>query len=545
LSLTIFHFIFPATQMKINTLIKLFITILIVFSCFELSAKPGDLDSSFGENGIVRTYVEINFNNQTSSIILENGNIIVASEFEYPYDSRGVQLLCYKPDGSLNYDFGNLGRVKTVCGIWNDYDFRYNDPITLKLQDNKKIIAAGLSVSGNPDPTSSNMLLIRYNLDGSIDPSFGSGGSSKHNLTKRCNEILNIELQSDGKIVAIAATDTTTNGCLFSGLKKILMRFTKDGTLDSAFGKNGIVDIDKIHIDEYKQPIVILNDNSIIIGGSIKVDVLNDYYDYAICKYDKNGNLDLNFGQEGFTSIHFSEYRRWESSNIFLFEDNKLLISDRYYSFPPTFMGIAIIKTNGELLEDFGLNGKLFIQLPNDYVVKNVMLLKNKLITCGMIWDTALITRIGWDGVTDSSFGNDGYTYIPQYQAINVHIYNNNLITTGSFYTPPSSFVMAKLALDNGTYVDNDIIENSDLLIYPNPVKESTKISIFKELHGLLSIRLYDINGVLVQESRQYSALNEYPLRLEFRRDGLLRSGRYLMVISNQLYLISSFIEID
>ena len=123
--------------------------------------------------------------------------------------------------GDLDPAFGVGGRVTTDLGGATD------QARAVVVQPDGKIVAAGLS-SG---PTSAGAL-VRYNADGTLDPSFGSGGivftvPPDANYTPAI--ITALALQQDGKIVAVAPT---VQNDFF------VTRYNPDGTVDLSF-RNG------------------------------------------------------------------------------------------------------------------------------------------------------------------------------------------------------------------------------------------------------------------------------------------------------------------
>src|SRR6516225_4144532 len=93
-------------------------------------------------------------------------------------------------DGDLDTTFGSGGMVITNFG---GYDFAS----ALALQSDGKIVAAGTTRPGGPSG-SSNFALARYNSDGSLDTTFGTGGRV---TADSLGEAFALAIQSDGKIV--------------------------------------------------------------------------------------------------------------------------------------------------------------------------------------------------------------------------------------------------------------------------------------------------------------------------------------------------------
>src|SRR5438067_6109915 len=96
--------------------------------------------------------------------------------------------------GDLDPSFGVGGKVTTDLGGVDVIR-------AVARQPDGKIVAGGITTVG----TNSDFALARYNTDGSVDSSFGSGGSVKTDFGAT-DEIWGIALQTDGKVVAVGRT---------------------------------------------------------------------------------------------------------------------------------------------------------------------------------------------------------------------------------------------------------------------------------------------------------------------------------------------------
>ena len=133
-------------------------------------AADGDLDPTFGNGGKVVT----DFNNSTdwlSRIAVQPDGKIVAIGDTFP--SRRGALARYNPDGTLDATFGNGDKVITVASV------RETASGLLLLPDGKIMISGTISV---PTEFDTSFLLLRFNSDGSVDPTFGNGGTVMTNI---------------------------------------------------------------------------------------------------------------------------------------------------------------------------------------------------------------------------------------------------------------------------------------------------------------------------------------------------------------------------
>jgi uncharacterized delta-60 repeat protein len=139
-------------------------------------------------------------------------------------DVTDVAVNCVTPAPGTGLDpgFGAGGKVTTVA-LWQAE--------AVALQADGKILVGG---SANSD-----FALARYNADGSLDASFGSGGVVITDLGRRgVDEGFDVAVQSDGKIVMVGRSNGPT------GYDFGVVRYDTDGSLDPGFGAGGIVTTD-------------------------------------------------------------------------------------------------------------------------------------------------------------------------------------------------------------------------------------------------------------------------------------------------------------
>lgn len=108
-----------------------------------VNAAPGDLDTSFGNGGIVTTFVG-SIHAYARSMVLQSDGKIVLAGYTDDGSIRDFAVVRYNPEGILDTTFNGTGKVST--------DFRGSDDFALgvALQSDGKIVVAGYSYrSGN------------------------------------------------------------------------------------------------------------------------------------------------------------------------------------------------------------------------------------------------------------------------------------------------------------------------------------------------------------------------------------------------------------
>ena len=106
--------------------------------------------------------------------------------FSFPYFATAAP-------GDVDPSFGVAGKVESP------YEQRSQEILALAIQPDGKIVAVG---SFWPSEGAQSFLVARYNVDGSLDATFGSGGRTIWQFDATGSSAHAVAIQSDGKIVA-------------------------------------------------------------------------------------------------------------------------------------------------------------------------------------------------------------------------------------------------------------------------------------------------------------------------------------------------------
>lgn len=148
-----------------------------------------------------------------------------------------------------------------------------------------------------------------------LDQNFGLSGVSSYNLVPGHEEISAIALQPDGKIVSIGITD---------GYKKILLtRFLQNGSIDSSFGENGIIQFGPGTMSNYPVGFGIQKDGVIVlIGMATMLDCTAFYF---ITRLFINGEVDHSYtGEADYLMIDPTLFQNIGS--LLVMSDNSIVI---------------------------------------------------------------------------------------------------------------------------------------------------------------------------------------------------------------------------
>jgi uncharacterized delta-60 repeat protein len=241
----------------------------------------GILDPGFGVGGKVRTSFS-DYDVGLAVAIQQDGRIVVAGfTNDRTASTADIALARYLINGNLDSSFGSGGKVVTRI------DGRTTTARTLLIQPDGKIIVAGTAGA-----TSDHGLIVRYNVNGSLDTSFGSSGAVEVDFFGTGDSFGAIALQPDGRIIAAGtATNPATNLNNFA-----LARFQSDGGLDSSFGTNGKVTTSFFGYHDGIRAIAVRPDGRIIAGGFCTMSEDSDSARFALAQYNPDGSLDSGFG---------------------------------------------------------------------------------------------------------------------------------------------------------------------------------------------------------------------------------------------------------
>src|SRR6185369_15809502 len=259
----------------------------------QAQTTAGNLDQSFGTNGIVRTDFAGNIDQANAVAIQPNGQIIAAgSSFSNSKTVEDFIVARYNADGSLDKRFGKNGKITT------DF-FRNVDSISaIAIQPDGRIVVAGFAQLAGTGGTPRVFALARYRSDGQPDTSFGNGGALTTSFGGSFAAASTIMVQPDGKIV-VAGTADFNPDVPGSGLDFALARYNPSGTLDGSFGKGGKVVFDIFGSFDQANGAVLQPDGKIIVVGSASYDANNRDIGFALARFNTDGSTDFGFGTGG------------------------------------------------------------------------------------------------------------------------------------------------------------------------------------------------------------------------------------------------------
>jgi uncharacterized delta-60 repeat protein len=307
--------------------------------------SDGTPDAGFGNGGQVTTDFN-GFSDSCFAVAVQTDDRIVAVGGAFSSDDSDANdfAMCrYNSDGTLDATFGNLGTVTF------DFGSGVNDEgLDVVIQgDGKIVVAVGQAVD-----SASDFILARFNSDGTFDGTFGAGGVVSTDFFGDSDVVGAIALQPDGKIVA--AGDVTIVGDDDFGLA----RYNSDGGLDATFGTGGKVTTDFFADADGANSVALQSDGKIVAAGSSFVSLSNSL-DFAIARYNSDGTPDDGFGVGGKVTTDFSPNVDSGAEVAVQCDGKIVVAGTANSATDASDMAVARYQSDGTLDAGFGVGGKV------------------------------------------------------------------------------------------------------------------------------------------------------------------------------------------
>jgi uncharacterized delta-60 repeat protein len=283
--------------------------------------------------------------------------------------------------GDLDTTFGSGGK-KTV-------NFGGTDAARAVLvQPNGRVVAAG-----GGGPASSFCVVRLRSANGTLDPTFGSGGKRVVDLGSDDESVYGAALQPDGKIVL--AGD--------SRLQPAVVRLKANGALDTTFDGDGKKLFSWGAIGRVTAVVVAPN-GKIVLGGFSGPEGGN----IQVARMTAKGALDTTFGAGGIATVDFGATEFGEA--IARQADGRILVAGQSSAGGAV---IARLRATGVLDTDFGGDGR--VTLPGGGSLSAVLVQPDRnIVVAGNASGSAMmtVTRLKPDGSLDATFGSAGTTTV-------------------------------------------------------------------------------------------------------------------------------------
>ena len=464
---------------------------ILLILAINANAQPGTLDVTYGNNGQV--FMPSSTQNRLyDSAIQSDGKIIVVGDSDGNNEGSSFLISRYMPNGNIDTSFGSNGNVEILVG-------QRCHANSIELQNDGKIVVSGSTLTLQGNTLYTDIMVIRLNTNGNLDPTFDEDGINTINLNN--SQTINAAIiQESGKII-LAGRFSNLSNPNFDTFG--LVRFNEDGSTDTTFGVNGFV-----HTQGFNRGEILDLKNTeagdIIAIGNIPITNL-----FAIVKYNSEGILINSFGSNGNGIItgSYGEINNFRNCTIF---NNNIYIVGAVNNGTKYNSLITKYDINGTIANDFGQDGKILkdfgtdiSSFANDVEVDNN---GNLIIGYGVgmtnNYDMAL-QSYSINGELNTSFGTNGYftTSFSSGQdylrSVSIQDDNKIIIVGMSADVQTLNQSLARV-LNEENLSMGDIESVNQYSITPNPFTTNIVLSLSLKKSHSLTAELYDITGKLI-----------------------------------------------
>jgi len=337
---------------------------IISFRLLPAMAQPGTQDLSFGDNGVADILLSDNHQVYDFAVASDGSIYVVGS-----YNDGNQQSFITK--------FFSDGTFDAAFGISYHLDFNVSEYYTsISLTTDNKIVVAG----DGDDIGYSEMMVRRYNINGSIDNTFGTGGLVKS------DPLFSLFGLSNGSSLHKVLVDPNDQSIFLVGMVRsgsftdnvMIAKLSSAGTLDNSFGTGGAFTGTIYGADAYEEfkDAVIGSDGNIYAVGVTKSDWADPEF-VLLVKLNANGAYVPDFSGLGYTRFQMPSNDNAKGYAIKLQSDNKIVVAGQYIDVDNLEAFVARLNTNGTFDNSFATNGvytwayDVYTDFMNDLIIDN------------------------------------------------------------------------------------------------------------------------------------------------------------------------------
>jgi uncharacterized delta-60 repeat protein len=345
------------------------------------SAAPGDLDPTFGTDGIA--VLPSGTGVATAVAIQSDGRLVLVGSVYYSSDQVVARM---NPDGTPDESFGSGGSI-ILPSLSND---GWQRATAVAIQSDGRILVAVNAYDRHSG------YVIRLKADGSVDRSFGSKGVVDESFF-----IVGIVLQG-ARIVLGGNT---------LGNDFVVARLLKDGEPDSTFGTSGSTTVDVQPLDS-AWDMTLDAKGRILLAGYVSIDIYH-LGTTAVLRFERDGALDPGFGDGGvvLTAVSDDSYGR----AVAVDPEGRIIVAGEAGS-SHWFVDLIRYRANGHLDRTFGGDGIVILGARDARVGMVAPGSDGSIYVGGQLrhpWKHVddgrmFAARYLADGTRDPSFGRDG-----------------------------------------------------------------------------------------------------------------------------------------
>jgi uncharacterized delta-60 repeat protein len=385
-----------------SLVVGLALTVSGVIGPEAVYAADGDLDNTFSYNGMHTSDYYGGDDRAHGVAVQADGKIVVVGVSD-PGGGQNFEVARYLQEGTLDSSGFGAGDGVVILEFGGEDIGR-----DVAVQSDGKIVVVGSVYQQHDDGPNFDFGVARLNSDGTLDRTFGGPWEGTVTVDfQGSDEALDVEIQSDGKIVVAGYTRE-------AGVERMaVVRLNSDGTLDPTFGQGGKVTVSCGQYGCRARAAAIQSSGKIVLAGHKNLDdqfVGDDAF--AIVRLNADGTPDMRFGANGRVYVDFGTGSD-AAQDIALQTDGKI-VAVGYVKGTTLAFGYVRLNGSGILDATFSGDGKATVQVLYEsgaYAV--VMQADGKIVAAGIASyasgrDAFAFVRLNVDGTLDTTFSDDG-----------------------------------------------------------------------------------------------------------------------------------------
>jgi uncharacterized delta-60 repeat protein len=306
--------------------------------------EPGSLDPGFGtggrawfsDAGTVPYDVELARQSDGKLLVVNGSN-------------RLRRLLA---DGKPDPSFGTAGDGSVIVTSGQRIAYQVS---AVTVQPDGRIVVAGNAPSGvlgRPD-----MLVARYNADGTLDTSFAGGlGINTFDLSTYSDGVSQVLLEPDGSILLAGVVGDSSGG---GDTNFAVLKLTAAGTIDPSYGKAGLASVGD-DIFDVPRAAARTGDGGVVLVGRIARSG-GALADMGLVKLTSAGLPDPSFGSNGNGIVRpLINGGHEEGRDVVVQPDGKIVVLVT----GSTLTWLTRYLADGQLDRTFGINGEAAVPTP-------------------------------------------------------------------------------------------------------------------------------------------------------------------------------------
>ena len=360
-----------------------------------------------------------------------------------------ICLGCQLSDGNKIFDYR---MYNSSFGIF-DFGF-YEVPQSLEVNQNCEIYVTG-TTSKMHDPT--DYLFLKFKPDGRLDNSFSDNGHMMFDIDAGIDEGNQVLLTNDNKIIIGGRSNHGVDiGTVLFDYS--LAKFNDNGILDKSFGGEGKVITDFGYRDDAINKLI-PNDEKTFYAIGRASNGTDD--DFAVARYDYDGNLDYSFNNIGRVWIDFgmSDDVAYTAEKT---DEGDIIIGGSSNSGATPKVAFAKIKSDGSLDTSFGDNGLKVWKFSPPGLIYDLDINGNDVYASGFIDNletfNILVTKFNLQGIIDKNFGKNGTKIFSEFDSdsisTSIYIINSNQILLAGTIKNTKNEDAALIMIDNKANLD-------------------------------------------------------------------------------------------